>query len=67
VSLRPAASTTDQCVVTKAGASGTSSRWLLSLSAIDLTLEKSAQMLQAIIQKAALAIPQVLLKTCHLS
>src|ERR1017187_1414826 len=50
VSLRAAASTTDQCVVTKAGASGTSSRWLLSLAAIDLTLEKSAQTLQAIIR-----------------
>src|ERR1039457_6150079 len=53
VSLRVAASTTDQCVVTKAGASGTSSRWLLSLAAIDLTLEKSAQTLQEIIRKAA--------------
>src|ERR1035441_8471353 len=50
VSLRAAASTTDQCVVTKADASGTSSRWLLLLAAIDLTLEKSAETLQEIIR-----------------
>jgi hypothetical protein len=37
-------------VVTKADASGTSSRWLLLLAAIDLTLEKSAETLQEIIR-----------------
>src|ERR1035438_9834776 len=66
VSLRVAASTTDQCVVTKAGASETSSRWLLSLAAIDLTLEKSAQTLQEIIRKAASGAGLSLTRLSHL-
>src|ERR1039457_1961798 len=67
VSLRAAASTTDQCVVTKAGASETSSRWLLSLAAIDLTLEKSAQTLQEIIRKAASGAGLSLTRLSHLA
>src|ERR1035441_10016398 len=67
VSLRAAASTTDQCVVTKAGASGTSSRWLLSLAAIDLTLEKSAQTLQEINWTAASGAGFSLTRLSHLA
>ena len=67
VSLRAAASTTDQCVVTKAGASGTSSRWLLSLAAIALTLAKSAQTLQEINWTAASGAGFSLTRLSHLA
>src|ERR1017187_1359877 len=67
VSLRAAASTTDQCVVTKAGASGTSSDLLLSLAAIDLTLAKSAQTLQEINWTAASGAGFSLTRLSHLA
>jgi hypothetical protein len=54
-------------VVTKAGASGTSSRWLLSLAAIDLTLEKSAQTLQEINWTAASGAGFSLTRLSHLA